>query len=151
MGRRPNTDFYKRLSVPLSKELYVFVAMVARASGSTLAATTARIIELYKDAHPEMLEQARAFSDFIGTNFAAHPVPDYEAEFFGDGEPIPETPADLDTTAADAGADPDTLPAPDAPETPAETALDGETVTDGAADPGADPAGTPADPDGIAD
>ena len=157
MGRRPNTDFYKRLSVPLSKELYVFVAMVSRASGSTLAATAARIIELYKDAHPEMLEQARQFADFIDANFAQnrHGLADLEsdtdADTAADLDTLPEIPAEGATDAAETGAEPpaymDTTAA-DAPEMPAETAA--ETAPDTAPD-GGTVADTAADPDGIAD
>lgn len=56
-----------RINMAFTPDNHEFIRVMARASGRTMTELTNDIIRAYRNEHPEFLEQAHSFLDFINS------------------------------------------------------------------------------------
>lgn len=56
-----------RINMAFTPENHEFIKVLSKASGRTLTAFVNLIVEAYRNEHPELMEQARAFLDTINS------------------------------------------------------------------------------------
>lgn len=54
-----------RINMAFTPDNHEFITVMARASGRTMTEFTNQVIEAYRNEHPEFMEQARGFLEFI--------------------------------------------------------------------------------------
>ena len=57
----------ERINMAFTPENYEFIRVLSKASGKTLTQFTNDVIAAYRNEHPEFLEKARDFLDFINS------------------------------------------------------------------------------------
>lgn len=56
-----------RINMAFSPENHEFITVMAKASGRSMTVFTNQVIAAYRNEHPELMEQARAFLDTINS------------------------------------------------------------------------------------
>lgn len=56
-----------RINMAFSPSNHAFIKIMAKATGHTMTEFTNIVIEAYRKEHPELLEQAQAFIDFVNS------------------------------------------------------------------------------------
>jgi len=56
-----------RINMAFTPDNYDFIRVMAKATGNTMTQFANRIIEAYRNEHPEFMEQAKGFLDFVNS------------------------------------------------------------------------------------
>lgn len=69
-----------RVNTTLSDQNYLFVSVMAKATGQSMASFINQILDVYQEDYPGTLERAQAFIDAINTGFGRHTLRDPEGD-----------------------------------------------------------------------